>query len=262
MTFQRTPTRVAVAVALLATAMATEATPVTVDFTVTSNDVSNPSYGSGTTGSGYFTFDDALIPSGGNGLVGNPILGLPTLDLFFSWFGVSFDESNAKIATLSFADGVLTDWMIGGSYLPASCGFLRYACTSSGGAQPDFDGLGSGGIGLTDATRQGLAYGRVQWSVRDTAVPSPARWRCSVSAPGARLRVPPACVGARLRLAMKLYFIRPPRPADRLRCLPPITVSRSSTRSSISLPASTCSRRSVRSTRIRRYRCSRTASSV
>ena len=69
-------------------------------------------------------------------------------------------------------DGVLTDWTIGGSYLPSGCGFLRYGCTSSGGAAPDFDGFGTGGIAMTDAKRPGLAYGRpVQWSVRDTDVP-------------------------------------------------------------------------------------------
>jgi hypothetical protein len=132
-------------------------------------------YGTGVVGTGYFTFDDSLIPAGGTGHIGSPIVGLPTLDLFFSWFGVAFDESNAQIAVLTFADGLLTDWMIGGSYLPASCGFLRYACTSSGGAAPDFDGLGSGGIALTDARRPGLAYGRpVQWSVRATEVPEPS----------------------------------------------------------------------------------------
>lgn len=171
---QQISIKAAVALALLAGAMAAHATPITVDFSVTSNDVSNPSYGAGVVGTGYFTFDDSLIPAGGSGHLGNPILGLPTLDFFFGWFGVSFDESNAAIATLTFADGVLTDWMIGGSYLPASCGFLRYACTSSGGQQADFDGFGSGGIAFTDATRPGLAYGRpVQWSVRDTSVPEP-----------------------------------------------------------------------------------------
>jgi hypothetical protein len=154
--------------------VAADATPITVDFSVASNDLSNPSYGTGVVGTGYFTFDDSLIPAGGSGHLGNPIVDLPTLDLFFSWFGVSFDESNAQIAVLTFADGLLTDWMIGGSYLPASCGFLRYACTSSGGAAPDFDGLGSGGIAFTDASRPGLAYGRpVEWSVRATPVPEP-----------------------------------------------------------------------------------------
>ena len=173
MTIQRTTTRLAATLALLLGAMAAQATPITVDFTVTSNSVSNPSYDTGVTGSGYFTFDDALIPASGSGHVGNPIVGLATLDLFFSWFDVSFDESTARIGTLTFADGALTDWAIGGTYLPASCGFLRYACTSSGGSTPDFDAHGSGGLAFTDAQRAGLAYGPVQWSVRSTAVPEP-----------------------------------------------------------------------------------------
>jgi hypothetical protein len=163
----------ALTVGLLFGAAAAQATPITVDFSVTSNDVSNPSYGTGVVGTGYFTFDDALIPASGTGHLGNPIVPLPTLDFFFEWFGVSFDESNAQIAVLDFADGALSNWMVGGSFRPASCGFLTYACTSSGGGAPDFDGLGSGGIGFTDGKRPGLAYGRVTWSVRDTAVPEP-----------------------------------------------------------------------------------------
>ena len=173
MTTTRTTTRLAAALALLMSAMAAEAVPVTVDFKVTSNDVSNPSWERGVLGGGYFTFDDALMPVSGNGQVGNPILGLPTLDLFFSWFGVSFDETTAKIGTLSFTDGVLSNWTIGGTYLPSTCGFLRYACTSSGGSAPDFDALGSGGLAFTDAQHAGLAYGPVQWSVRGAAVPEP-----------------------------------------------------------------------------------------
>ena len=173
MTTTRTTTRLAAALALLMSAMAAEAVPVTVDFTVISNDVSNPSWERGVLGGGYFTFDDALMPVSGNGQVGNPILGLPTLDLFFSWFGVSFDETTAKIGTLSFTDGVLSNWTIGGTYLPSTCGFLRYACTSSGGSAPDFDALGSGGLAFTDAQHAGLAYGPVQWSVRGAAVPEP-----------------------------------------------------------------------------------------
>ncbi len=173
MSIQRTTTKIATTLVLLATAIAAEAVPITVDFTVTSNDVSNPAYGSGVTGSGYFTFDDSLTPAGGSGLVGNPIMGLTTLDLFFNWFGVTFDETNAAIGTLTFTNGVLTNWMIGGSYLAPTCGFLRYACTSSGGAAPDFDALGSGGAALTDAQRRGLAYGPIQWSVRATSVPEP-----------------------------------------------------------------------------------------
>jgi hypothetical protein len=167
-------TQVAAALALLVSATAAEAVPVTVDFSVTSNGVSNPSYGIGVVGTGYFTFDDSLLPAGGTGRIGNPIVALPTLDFFFNWFDVSFDESNAAIASLTFVNGVLTDWMIGGSYSPATCGFLRYACTSSGGLQADFDGFATGGIAFTDAKRPGLAYGNpVEWSVRDTSVPEP-----------------------------------------------------------------------------------------
>ena len=173
MTIQRTTTQLAAALALLMSAMAAEAVPVTVDFTVTSNDVSNPSWERGVMGTGYFTFDDGLMPVSGTGLVGNPILGLPTLDLFFNWFGVSFDETTAKIATLGFTNGVLSNWTIGGNYSPATCGFLRYACTSSGGSAPDFDAVGSGGLAFTDAQHTGLAYGPVQWSVRGAAVPEP-----------------------------------------------------------------------------------------
>lgn len=171
---RNTRTQVAAALALLVSALAAEAAPITVDFSVTSNDVSNPSYGSGVVGTGYFTFDDSLLPAGGSGRIGNPIVPLPTLDFFFNWFDVSFDESTAAIASLTFVDGVLTDWTIGGSYLPAGCGFLRYSCVWSGGAAPDFDGFGTGGIAMTDAKRPGLAYGRpVQWSVRDANVPEP-----------------------------------------------------------------------------------------
>ena len=66
MTIQRTTTQLAAALALLMSAMAAEAVPVTVDFTVTSNDVSNPSWERGVMGTGYFTFDDGLMPVSGS----------------------------------------------------------------------------------------------------------------------------------------------------------------------------------------------------
>ena len=79
------------------------ALPVTVDFTVTSTDHSSGDYYQpGVIGSGFFTFDDALMPAGGSGHIGNSISGVPTLDLSFDWFGVSFDETNAGIAVLEF----------------------------------------------------------------------------------------------------------------------------------------------------------------
>jgi hypothetical protein len=120
MTIQRTTTGLAAALALLLGATAAEAGPITVDFTVTSNSVSNPSYDTGVTGGGYFTFDDALMPVGGSGLVGNPILGLATLDCTSTGSACPFDESTAKIGTLTFTGGVLSNWTIGGTYSPGN----------------------------------------------------------------------------------------------------------------------------------------------
>src|SRR5690606_19885560 len=107
------------------------------DFTVTSTDESSPSYAAGVVGSGYFTFDDSLIPAGGDGVLASPFAGLPTLDLSFSWYGFTFDESNAKIARLVFGGGQLLDWQIGGDYAEG-CGLQRYSCVFSNGTEPDF----------------------------------------------------------------------------------------------------------------------------
>jgi hypothetical protein len=173
-----TKIRVAAAIALLASIappLAAHATPVTIDFNVTST-VANNGYGAGILGSGYFTFDDALIPASGNGNIGNSIMGAPTLDLSFNWFGASFDATNAGIATLTFANGSLTDWWIGGNYVAPVCGPMRYSCVSSVGAAPDFMLLASSGGSLNDGVNSGIGsgYGTVSWSVRSTSVPEPA----------------------------------------------------------------------------------------
>jgi hypothetical protein len=48
------------------------AAPITVDFTITSTtDSIGEFYQPGVVGSGFFTFDDALIPAGGTGHIGN-----------------------------------------------------------------------------------------------------------------------------------------------------------------------------------------------
>jgi hypothetical protein len=155
--------------------LAAEAAPVTVDFSVTST-VPNNSYASGVLGSGFFTFDDSLMPLSGNGNIGNSILGVPTLDLSFSWFGTSFDEATASIATLTFANGALTDWWLGGKYIAPVCGLMRYSCVSSVGASPDFMLLASSGGSMNDGVHSGIGsgYGTVNWSVRPTSVPEPA----------------------------------------------------------------------------------------
>lgn len=165
--------------ALLATPLSAGAAAVTVQFDITStaNSAGSPDfYAIGTVGRGSFSFDDALVPAGGTGHVGNVITGVPTLALDFEWFGVRFDAADAAIATLHFEDGVLTDWMLGGRYIAPTCGFNRYGCLSSVGAGPDFMLMGSSGGSLNDGLHAGIGsgYGTVHWAVQTTPVPEPA----------------------------------------------------------------------------------------
>jgi hypothetical protein len=169
--------RAVAALALLAGPIMAHATPITVDFSVTST-VPSANYAAGVVGNGFFTFDDSLIPAGGSGNIGNPIVGLSTLDLAFNWFGAAFDETTAKIATLSFANGVLTDWWIGGNYSAPVCGLNRYSCVHSAGTSADFMIIASGNATMNDGVNAGIAsgIGSTQWSVRGTeaSVPEPA----------------------------------------------------------------------------------------
>ena len=164
------------AAGLLAAAFAAQAAPVTVDFQITSTPGTGAHYAAGVVGTGFFSFDDALVPAGGSGTVGNPVMGLATLDIGFSWFGADFDLGNAGIATLTFAGGVLTDWWIGGKYTPPVCGLMRYSCVHSAGAAADFVLRGSAGGSMNDGVHAGIgtSVGPATWSVRSSAVPEPA----------------------------------------------------------------------------------------
>jgi len=171
--------KVTAALAMLAGALASSplyAAPITVDFAITSTSGLGEYYQIGTVGTGYFTFDDALMPASGTGGVGNSIMGAPTVDLSFSWFGASFDLTNAGIATLTFANGVLTDWWLGGNYVAPVCGLMRYSCLHSAGASPDFTLIASSGGSINDGVHSGIGsgYGTVNWSTRTTSVPEPA----------------------------------------------------------------------------------------
>lgn len=167
--------KLAAGLALLAATVpaAIQAAPVTIDFTVLSSLELGSDYPEGTVGSGYFTFDDSLIPSGGSGTIGDLTQGAPTLDLSFNWFGQSFDETNASIGTLTFTGGALTNWLIGGNYLPSACQANRYGCVSSNGTSPDFR-VQTGDISwLNDGAHYGLGsgYNAVTWSVRTSEPP-------------------------------------------------------------------------------------------
>lgn len=170
--------KLAAALALLAATAAplsAHAAPITIDFNITST-VPNASYAAGVLGSGFFTFDDALMPASGTGHIGNSIFGVPTLDLSFDWFGTHFDETNAGISTLWFANGSLSDWWIGGTYAAPICGLGRYSCVHSAGTSADFMLVSSNGGGsMNDGVHNGIGsgYGTLNWSVRSTSVPEP-----------------------------------------------------------------------------------------
>ena len=162
-------------IATLASPTTAEAATVTVNFSITSTNASSDFYAIGTVGQGSFSFDDALMPAGGSGQVGNLVMGLSTQALNFEWFGTHFDVSNASIATLRFADGELVDWALGGRYSAPTCGLLRYGCVYSAGTQPDFMLSASSGGPLNDGVHAGIGsgYGTVSWSVQAAPVPEP-----------------------------------------------------------------------------------------
>jgi hypothetical protein len=163
------------ALGLLGTPLAAQAAPITVDFSVFSVVASfGDFYPANVTGSGHFTIDDSVIPAGGTGTVFDYESGLPTLDLSFSWFGLSFDESNARVWELDFVDGALTRWAIGGDYTDPNCGDPVYHCVLATGRAPDF-AVGSYFTGwLNDGEHTGLARASFAgWSIRPPSEPEP-----------------------------------------------------------------------------------------
>lgn len=96
---------------------AAQAIPIAYDFTVTAND--GPL--AGTSSSGFFTFDDGVIPGGG-GLVS--ATGLLT-DLAFSWNGIAYTEATANTGWLTFdAAGILISFGFGNNCSAGTCTIL------------------------------------------------------------------------------------------------------------------------------------------
>lgn len=103
-----------VAAGLLAGPMAANAIPITYDFTVhaTSGQLA------GVTSSGFFTYDDSIVPPGGGDVLQ---VGLLT-DLAFTWSGVAYDETTANTGGLTFdSSGTLTHWLFGTNCNAAAC---------------------------------------------------------------------------------------------------------------------------------------------
>jgi hypothetical protein len=87
---------------LLAKPDAAQAAIVTYEFTVGGGDIGPLA---GVTASGWFSFDDSIVPPGGGDVNEANLLS----DLAFTWDGISYDETTANTGFLVFdASGALT----------------------------------------------------------------------------------------------------------------------------------------------------------
>jgi hypothetical protein len=92
------------------------ANTITYDFTVNGG-LSGPL--AGVTSTGYFSYDDSIVPVGG-GMLGST--GLFT-DLSLDWMGAQWDETSANTGWLGFdADSTLMRWGFGNYCGNGSCG--------------------------------------------------------------------------------------------------------------------------------------------
>jgi hypothetical protein len=105
------------------------AVPITYDFTVNGGP-DGPL--AGVISSGFFSFDDSIIPAGGGNLSATTLF----TDLEFTWNGIAYDETTAESGALGFdASGALSGWLFGSNCNPGTCfilpGFDRWAVLST-----------------------------------------------------------------------------------------------------------------------------------
>jgi hypothetical protein len=94
------------------------AVPITYDFTVNGGP-DGPL--AGVTSSGFFSFDDSIIPAGGGSLSSTTLF----TDLEFTWNGIAYDETTAESGALSFdATGALNGWLFGSNCNAGTCFIL------------------------------------------------------------------------------------------------------------------------------------------
>ena len=151
--------RSAAALVCLAMLPSVQAATVTYDFSVAVT--SGPA--SGTTASGHFSFDSAIVIPGGN----VSAVGLLT-DLVFDLDGTSYTEATANTGALRFNSlGVLSSFLIG-----TSCGGACSVSTGSTGWAINFAGLSYARTGVV-----GIFFGSAPtFALRNSAVPEPASW--------------------------------------------------------------------------------------
>ena len=152
----------------------TGASPLTVDFNVTSSPLSL-NYPVGISGSGEFTFQDDFLPAPGTTFFETQS-GLPLVNAKVHWFGKSFDESTLRLYNLQTDDsGKLIGWGIGiaGCGTPATSRNFNVVCSSS-----SFDDFwaaiyddGKTHSALSGPGVNGIADGVGDWRIK--SVPEP-----------------------------------------------------------------------------------------
>ena len=151
--------RSAAALVCLAALPSVQAATVTYDFSVFVT--SGPAVGS--TASGYFSFDSAIVIPGGN----VSAVGLLT-DLAFDLDGTSYTEATANTGALRFNSlGVLSSFLIG-----TNCAGACSVSTGRTGWAINFAGLSyarTGVIGIFNGDAPTFA-------LRSSVVPEPASW--------------------------------------------------------------------------------------
>ncbi len=146
----------------IALPVACQAAPVTYDFTV--NAIDGPR--AGATASGYFTYDDTIVQSGGGFWYQTALI----TDLSFSFDGLSYDETTANTGLLGFdTGGALIHAMFGSHCTAGSCGVDADVVGFFVSANQFAYSLGGGPSATT-----GIGNGFATLTLRNNGVPEPA----------------------------------------------------------------------------------------
>ena len=125
------------------------AIPITYNFTATA--ATGPL--AGASSSGFFTFDNSIIPVGGGAVLATGLL----TDLSFTWNGIAYTEGTANTGSLAFnASGGLIGSIFGTDCFAGGCGLQPNSWLVGGSGFAYRVGSSGFGIGMT-TTRLGAA---------------------------------------------------------------------------------------------------------
>ncbi|HEX6998975.1 MAG TPA: hypothetical protein VF322_12610 [Gammaproteobacteria bacterium] len=157
MTMRRNIWPICAAAALALGPLTAQAIPITYDFSVTAT--AGPL--AGTTATGFFTFDDAIIPPGGGTVEAANLL----TDLAFTWNGIAYDETTANTGLFTFAaTGDPLEVAFGTTCVPGLCALV--------GATNDWM-VGRGAFAYTLPGVFAFYDGTVSFTRRPVEVPEP-----------------------------------------------------------------------------------------